>query len=67
MATLGLTGFVEKATVELNLSRSARSARAFLAKAADRCKKTLTIRAEQQREGKTVRDMQSLLYHLVER
>lgn len=63
MATLGLTGFVEKATVELNLSRSAR---AFLAKAAD-VKKTLTIRAEQQREGKTVRDMQSLLYHLVER
>lgn len=56
---------MEKATVELNLSRSAR---AFLAKAADRCKKPLlTIRAEQQREGKTVRDMQSLLYHLVER
>lgn len=44
---------MEKATVELNLSRSARSARAFLAKAADRCKKLLlAIRAEQQREGK---------------
>lgn len=43
---------MEKATVELNLSRSAWSARAFLAKAADRCKKLLlAIRAEQQREG----------------
>lgn len=54
---------MEKATVELNRPRSAR---AFLAKAADGCKKTLlTIRAA--KGGKTVRDMQSLLYHLVER